>query len=186
MSIMLPTGHPGADLLQKEGMTPLSESAVGETRVLRIGLVNLMPRKEATEIAFARLLAQSTHAVRLTFLVPASYQPRNVPAACLDRFFRRWPEVRDERFDGLIVTGAPVETLPFEEVAYWTEMRHLFDWARTSVGTTLCICWAAQAALHIFRDVPKHLLLEKTSHRPTMRPSRPLRWLGSQTWPSCL
>jgi len=120
-----------------------------------------MPRKEATELAFARLLAQYGSSVELTLVIPQSYQPRHVSADHIEQFYRRWPDIREMSFDGLIITGAPVETLPFEDVSYWSEIRQIFEWAKTNVGSALYVCWAAQAALYALRGVDKHLLAEK-------------------------
>lgn len=177
MSIKLPAGLPAADRLREEGITVADDGSGLSRPVLRIALVNLMPRKEATELAFARLLAQTGHAVELTLLVPANYQPRNVSAEHIEHYYRRWPEIRDEAFDGLIVTGAPVETLRFEEVSYWNEIREIFGWAKTNVGRALYICWAAQAALYASRGIGKHMLPEKAFgvFEQTVRaPSSPL------------
>jgi len=162
MTIMLPDRLPAAEILRQEGFDTRETSRIEPTLDrLRIGLVNLMPRKEATELAFARLLAQSGHRIELTLILPAAYQPRNTSYEHIDRHYRRWPEIRDERFDAMIFTGAPVETLPYEDVAYWSEFRDMAEWAREHVGASLYICWAAQAALHVFRGIEKTLLPEK-------------------------
>ncbi|KAA2237561.1 homoserine O-succinyltransferase [Salinarimonas soli] len=157
--ITLPSGLPAARILDAEGLTRTGRPGSG--RALRIALVNLMPRKEATELALARLLAGGGCDVELTLVVPGSYAPRTANPAHLARFYRRWPQVRDEAFDGLVVTGAPVETLPFTDVVYWREMREIVTWARANAGSTLYICWAAQAALNINRGIPKTLLPAK-------------------------
>jgi homoserine O-succinyltransferase len=183
MAIKLPNGLAAADRLRSEGETVLPEGAAVPGRVLRIGLLNLMPSKEATELAFTRLLAQGPWTVDLTLIVPSSYRPKNVPAEHIERFYRRWPEVRDARFDGLIVTGAPVEILAFEDVAYWSELREIMAWAKANVRTTLYVCWAAQAALHAFRGIPKHLLPQKAfgvfEQQVTVPASPLLKGLGS-------
>src|SRR5215211_6949683 len=120
MTILLPRGLPAAEVLRREGFDVGEASHPDGTRShTRIGLVNLMPRKEATELAFARLLAQTGRTVELTLILPSTYQPRSTPPEHVGRYYRRWPDVRDEKFDAIIVTGAPVETLPFEQVDYW-------------------------------------------------------------------
>jgi homoserine O-succinyltransferase len=145
---------------------------------LRIALLNLMPTKAATETQFARLLGSTPFPVALTLVVPDSYEPRNTPAEHLAAFYERWSRVRYRTFDGLIVTGAPVETLPFEEVAYWRELTAVFDWARSHVRRTYHVCWGAQAALHHFHGVPKRGLAAKMfgvfRHRVAARPDHPL------------
>jgi len=162
MTILLPNGLPAAAVLRREGFDVGEASHPDGTRNhTRIGLVNLMPRKEATELAFARLLAQTGHPLELTLILPSTYQPRSTPPEHVDRYYRRWPDVRNEKLDAIIVTGAPVETLPFEQVDYWIELSAILRWARDEVGSGLYICWAAQAALYTFRGLPKSMLPEK-------------------------
>ncbi len=183
MTTLLPEGLPAAEILRREGFD-IGAASHRERRAghLRIGLVNLMPRKEATELAFARLLAQTGRPVELTLLLPQAYETRSTPREHLDRHYRRWPEVRHESFDAVIVTGAPVETLPFEEVAYWSEMKEILRWARDEVGAGLYICWAAQAALYAFRGIPKTMLEEKAFgvfDQTVLASSALLRGMGS-------
>src|SRR5262249_36066190 len=123
---------------------------------LRIRLVNLMPNKVATETQIARLVGATPIPVALTLCVPDSYRSKTTPQSHISTFYSTWRQIRDERFDGLVVTGAPVETLPFEDVTYWRDLCAIFDWAKARVGSSLYICWAAQAALYRFRAVPKH------------------------------
>lgn len=164
MAITLPPELPAYRVLDGEGVRVLPASRVPgpQSAPLRIALLNLMPTKIATEIQFARLLARAPLDVELTLVIPSAYVPRHTPAEHLRRFYRRWTEIRDRSFDGLIVTGAPVETLPYEAVAYWDELTRIFDWAATPrVGGAFHVCWAAQAALYHFYGVPKHPLPEK-------------------------
>ncbi len=163
MSIILPDNLPAIATLSMEGIDVMdvSSSHKMELPVLRIGLINLMPTKTDTETQFARVLAASRYPVELTLIVPDSYQPRTTPEAYLDRFYQRWSAVINTSFDGLIITGAPVEHLRFEDVAYWNELQDIMHWARRHVPTTHYICWAAQAALWSFRSIPKHRLPEK-------------------------
>jgi homoserine O-succinyltransferase/O-acetyltransferase len=159
MPIILPPGLPAAAILRSEGYM-VAESGGGASR-LRIGLLNLMPDKIRTEIQFARLLSDTSVSVELLPIRLDSYRPKSVAPEHLDCFYTRASDVIRTRLDGLIVTGAPVEHLPFEEVDYWRELVTLMEWARDSSGTTLYVCWSAQAALHHFRQVPKRGLERK-------------------------
>lgn len=159
MSIILPPGLPASEILRSEGYA-VAERGRGGCH-LRIGLLNLMPDKKRTEIQFARLLADSAVSVELLPVRLDSYRPKSVAPEHLARFYTRASDVIRGRLDGLIVTGAPVEHLPFEEVDYWRELAAIMDWARAGSGTTLYVCWSAQAALHHFRQVPKRALARK-------------------------
>jgi len=163
MAILLPDGLPARRQLASEGVPVIDGNAQrsGRQRPLRVALLNLMPRKAVTETQIARLLGSNPHLVELTLLVPGSYRPRTTDPEHLAAFYRPWPEARGERFDGLIVTGAPVETLDFEAVDYWPELTEVLDWADRSVGGSFFICWGAQAALYHRHGVPKHALAEK-------------------------
>jgi homoserine O-succinyltransferase len=165
-----------------ETMAP-HEAAASPGRPLRVLLINLMPDKPATERQIARLLAGTRHAVELSLAIPDGYRPRTADPAHIWAFYRPWRRIRDQGFDGLIVTGAPVETLAFDEVSYWPELREIFDWARDRVGRSLYICWAAQAALQHFHGVPKHRRDAKLSgvfrHRVHDRTHPLLRGFGS-------
>ena len=163
MPIKLPLGLPAGETLRREGVPVVTGAWSGPHGgpPLRIALLNLMPQKSVAETQIARLLGQAEQRVELTLLVPGSYRARTAPPAHLAAFYRPWPSVRDQDFDGLIVTGAPVETLPFEEVAYWDELTAVFDWAQARVRRSFTICWAAQAALHRAHGVPKHRLDQK-------------------------
>jgi homoserine O-succinyltransferase/O-acetyltransferase len=163
MSIVLPVGLPARQVLLNEGIEVLSADELrrGVRRPLRICLVNLMPNKVATETQIARLLGATSIPVELSLCVPDSYRPRNAPADHLAAFYRPWTHIRDDFFDGVVVSGAPVETLPFEDVAYWADLCRIFDWARSLSIPGFYICWAAQAALYHFHKVPKHRLPEK-------------------------
>jgi homoserine O-succinyltransferase len=151
-------------------------------RPLQLCLVNLMPNKVATETQIARLLGATPVPVELTLCVPDSYRSKTTPTGHMAAFYRPWTQVRDEPFDGLIVTGAPVETLPFADVTYWSDLCAILDWARARSIASFHICWAAQAALHRFYGVPKHPLPQKLfgvfSHRLTDAESRLLRGFG--------
>jgi homoserine O-succinyltransferase len=178
MAIILPTDLPAARRLRAEGvdvLAPNEDRAVGSA--LRIAVLNLMPNKPDTETQICRVLAESAYRVTPRFFVPDSYQSKTTPAQHIDAFYARWSQIREHEIDGLLVTGAPVETLAFEDVTYWHELRAIFDWARERIGESFYICWAAQAALQHFHGVPKHELPEKMfgvfPHR-LVRPDAPL------------
>ncbi len=171
MTIYLPTGLPAADVLRNEGIQV--EEGHAPVTALRIGLFNLMPDRIATELQFARILAATGMDCELVLLRPAGYIPRNTPSRHMDRFYETWSEASGVGLDGLIVTGAPVEKLEFESVAYWSEMEDLLFQARGLYLPTFHICWAAQAALYVYHGVPKHLVngkvfgvFDQTSTRP--------------------
>ena len=132
-----------------------------DIRPLRIGLLNLMPNKIRTETQFARLVGASPLQVELSLIKITNHTPKNTSQDHMLAFYESWQDVQAQRFDGLIVTGAPVELLPFEEVTYWDELSQIFRWTQTNVHSTFNVCWAAQAALHYFYDVPKHTLEQK-------------------------
>ena len=158
MPISLPDGLPARMTLAAEGIQILDDDAFSrrDDRPRRICLVNLMPSKIATETQICRLLGAAATPTAVTLCVPDSYRSTTTPAGHLAAFYRPWSRIRDERFDGLIVTGAPIETLPFEDITYWSDLTAIFDWASARIASSLYICWAGQAALHHFHGVPKH------------------------------
>lgn len=160
MPIKIPSDLPAAAKLADEGVRVIGEEEAlrQDIRPMEIALLNLMPEKPRTEVQLARLLGATPLQVELTLLTTSTYQPRTVPLSHLQRFYRTWEDVRHRKFDGLIVTGAPVELLPFEEVKYWKELCAILDWSRTHVHSSFFICWGAQAALYHFHGVPKHTL----------------------------
>ena len=186
MSIALPIGLPARSILAAEGVEVLSPDELHRRggRPLRICLVNLMPSKIVTETQICRLLGATPLPVALTLCLPDSYRSKTTPASHLASFYRPWSQLRDERFDGLVVTGAPIETLPFEEVTYWPELLAILDWAKAHIASSLYICWAAQAALYQFHAVPKHPLPAKFSgvfrQRVASADSRLLRGFGAE------
>lgn len=186
MPIKIPDTLPARATLEAEGVVVMREAdaARQDIRPLRIGLLNLMPDKPKTEMQFARLLGATPLQVELSLVRLASHTPRNTPADHLAAFYRTSDEVMDEWFDGFIVTGAPVETLPFEQVGYWDELRRIFDWTQRHVHSCLTICWGAQAALQHFHGVGKHALPQKRSgvfsHRLTAPSSPYLRGFSDE------
>jgi homoserine O-succinyltransferase/O-acetyltransferase len=161
--ITIPDDLPARRTLEAEGVVAMRESdaARQDIRPLRIGLLNLMPDKISTETQLARLLGATPLQIELTLVRITDHVARNTPADHLATFYRPWSNVSAERFDGFIITGAPVERLPFEEVRYWLELRSILDWTQTHVHRCFTICWAAQAALYHFHGVPKRELPRK-------------------------
>lgn len=163
MPIVIPSGLPAIDILEREGVSVISREAYlrQEGRALEVALLNLMPNKERTETQFARLVGATPLNVELTLIRMSDHKPRNTSAGHLESFYITFAEARARTFDALIVTGAPVEHLPFEEVTYWGELQQVFAWTQTNVHMTLGICWGAQAMLHHWHKVPKHDLDKK-------------------------
>ncbi len=160
MPIKIPNDLPARRILEEEGVRIISETDAirQDVRPLRIAMLNLMPNKIRTETQIARLAGSTPLQVEMTLLNTGSYKSKNTPEPHLIAFYKTWQEVKHEKFDGLIVTGAPIETLPFEDVDYWDELTGIFDWALENVFRSFYICWGAQAALYHFHGVPKHLL----------------------------
>jgi len=186
MPIKIPDDLPARATLEAEGVAVMRETTAArqDIRPLRIGLLNLMPDKPQTETQFARLLGATPLQVELSLVQLTSHRPRNTSADHMAAFYRTWEQVRGERFDGFIVTGAPVETLPFEEVRYWDELRRILDWTQTHVHAVLTVCWGAQAAVQHFHGLPKHVLPQKRSgvysHRNLAPASPYLRGLSDE------
>jgi homoserine O-succinyltransferase/O-acetyltransferase len=158
MPIKIPNDLPARAVLDRERVPVITEDLAlrQDIRPLQIALLNLMPEKIRTETQLARVLGATPLQIEMTLLRPASHESRNTPQEHLIAFYKTWDEVRDRRFDALIVTGAPVEHLPFESVTYWDELAAILDWTNTHVFSGLFICWGAQAALHHFHGLPKH------------------------------
>ncbi|MBN1306007.1 MAG: homoserine O-succinyltransferase [Anaerolineales bacterium] len=181
MPVRIPETLPARDILQKENIFVMGERRAErqDIRPLRLALLNLMPTKIATETQLLRLIGNSPLQVEVTLLHMASHQSRNTPAEHLLKYYQTFEDVKDQKFDGLIVTGAPVEHLPFEEVDYWPELQEIFDWQETHVFSTFNICWASQAALYHRFGIPKYELPEKMfgvfPHRVLVRHERVLR-----------
>lgn len=163
MPIKIPDALPAREVLEREGVMIMdeSEAARQDIRPLQIGLLNLMPDKITTETQLARLIGSTPLQVELTLIRIGSHESKNTSADHLISFYRTWDEVKDRKFDGFIITGAPIEKLPFEDVTYWPELVEILDWTKTNVHSTFTICWGAMAALWHFHDVPKHILDHK-------------------------
>ena len=162
MPLILPDGLPAIDMLKRENINIEDMLAKEDNkRPLCIVILNLMPFKATTETDFIRLLSNSPLLLDISFMKVKSHVSRHTSAEHIDRFYHTLEELSKEKIDGLIVTGAPVEDIPFEEVDYWKELQEIFNWARENVRSTLYICWAAQAGLYHFYDIPKYPLPKK-------------------------
>lgn len=163
MPIKIPNNLPARLTLEKEGVMLMTEDTAHrqDIRALRIGLLNLMPNKIKTETQFARLIGATPLQVELSLIKITNHKSKNTPNDHMITFYRDWEKVRKEKFDGLIITGAPIELLEFEDVTYWDELQKIYDWTQTHVQSTFNICWGAQAALYHFHHVPKHTLAQK-------------------------
>ena len=165
MPIKLPSHLPAYSVLSREGVMVMGEDQASrqDIRPLRIGLLNLMPKKIQTENQFARLIGATPLQIELSLIRMSEHQARNTAAEHLEEFYRSFEEVvaSGEKFDGLIITGAPTEHLPFEEVTYWDELTRVFEWTQTHVHSTFGVCWGGMAMLGYFHGVKKHLLDHK-------------------------
>lgn len=163
MPLRLPDRLPAIDLLKQENIFVMDASRAHsqDIRPLKIVILNLMPLKITTETDLIRLLSNTPLQLEINFMKLQSHTPRNTPVEHMMMFYRDFAEMRDEKYDGMIVTGAPVEQLEFEDVSYWQEITDIFAWARTHVTSTLYICWAAQAGLYYHYGVRKYSLDRK-------------------------
>ena len=163
MPLTLPDRLPAINLLKEENIFVMdtSRAAAQDIRPLRIVVLNLMPIKITTETDLVRVLSNTPLQLDLTFMKIKSHTSKNTPIEHMRAFYKDFEVLRHQKFDGMIITGAPVEHLGFEEVTYWAEMTDIFDWARTHVTSTLYICWAAQAGLYYHYGVPKYPLPAK-------------------------
>ena len=165
MPITLPEDLPAFDILRSEGVSVMSpgRAAMQDIRPLRIGLLNLMPKKIQTENQFARLIGATPLQIDFHLIRMSDHESKNTAADHMASFYRPFSEVEatGERFDGLIVTGAPIEHLPFNEVSYWDEIARLFDWTQTHVHSTFGVCWGGMAMAWHFHGLPKHPLAAK-------------------------
>ena len=159
----MPDKLPAIDLLKKENIFVMDESRAHsqEIRPLKIVILNLMPLKITTETDLIRLLSNTPLQMEINFMKLRSHTPKNTPVEHMMMFYKDFDILKEQKWDGMIVTGAPVETMPYEDVAYWDEIKVIFDWARTHVTSTLYICWAAQAGLYHYYNIPKYPLQKK-------------------------
>ena len=164
MPIKLPSSLPAFDVLTREGVMVMPEDAAShqDIRPLKIGLLNLMPKKIQTENQFARLIGATPLQIDLQLIRMTEHETKNTAAEHMAEFYRPFQDVKHEKFDGLIITGAPIEHLPFEEVTYWDELKEVMDWTQTNVHSTFGVCWGGMAMLYHFHNVPKHILPAKS------------------------
>lgn len=181
MPIVVPKDIPAVKVLQGENIVVMNESrAVSQDiRPLEIAILNLMPTKIVTETQFMRLLSNSPLQVNITLISTETYVGKNTPQEHLERFYKPFSEIKNRKFDGMIITGAPVEDKEFEEVKYWDELKQVFEFAKKSVTNTMFICWGAQAALNYFYGIEKHPLEKKLfgiySHKKLIKYDRLLK-----------
>ncbi len=163
MPIKIPSELPARKILEKEGVPIIkdNQAARQDIRPLKIAILNLMPEKIKTETQLARVLGATPLQVEVTLLALTTHKSKTTDEQHLLDFYHPWTEVKDQKFDGLIITGAPIEKLDFEDVNYWDELCQIFDWSRTNVEGCFNLCWGAQAALHHFYDIPKYRLSDK-------------------------
>ena len=163
MPLKLPSDLPAFDVLSREGVMVMAEKQAEhqDIRPLRIGLLNLMPKKIATETQFARLIGASPLQIELTLIRMSEHETKTTSAEHMESFYHPFREVKDWKFDGLIITGAPIEHLPFEDVTYWEELTQIFDWTQTNVHSTFGVCWGGMAMINYFHGVQKHILDHK-------------------------
>lgn len=163
MPIVIDKDIPAYSVLGKERIFVMEKNRAStqDIRPIEIALLNLMPTKAETETQFMRLLSNSPLQVNVTLIQTKTYHPKNTEAAYLEKFYKSFDEIKSKKFDGLIVTGAPLERMEFSDVVYWDELKRIMDWSRTNVTSTLFICWGAMAALNYFYGIPKHPLKEK-------------------------
>jgi homoserine O-succinyltransferase len=165
MPITLPETLPAFDVLRAEGVMVMSpdRAAAQDIRPLRIGLLNLMPKKIQTETQFARLIGATPLQIDFHLIRMSEHQTKNTAAEHMETFYRPFAEVEasGEKFDGLIITGAPIEHLPFEDVTYWEELVRVMDWTQSHVHSTFGVCWGAMAMLYHFHGIQKHMLPAK-------------------------
>ena len=163
MPIRVQNDLPAKEILEKENIFVMDElrAEQQDIRPIRIGLLNLMPLKEETELQILRSLSNTPLQVDVVFLATTSHESKNTKASHLNKFYLSFEEVRHQKFDGFIITGAPVEQMAFEEVDYWRELQEIMEWTKTNVTSTLHLCWGAQAGLYYHYGIEKVPLQEK-------------------------
>lgn len=165
MPLRVQSDLPAKATIEKENIFIMDEHRAisQDIRPLEIGLLNLMPKKNDTEIQMLRSLSNSPLQVNITFIMVSNHISKNTPLAHLNQFYTKFEDVKDRKFDGMIITGAPIELLEFEDVDYWEELTEIMDWTETHCTSTFFICWGAQAALYHFYGIKKRMLKEKLS-----------------------
>ena len=163
MPIKVQSNLPAKKVLENENIFIMDEKRAiqQDIRPLQIAILNLMPLKEKTEVQLLRSLSNTPLQVDVTFLTTASYVGKNTPASHLDKFYMTYEDVKDKKFDGLMITGAPVELMEFEEVTYWEELTKIMEWSKNNITSTMHICWGAQAGLYYHYGIQKRILDKK-------------------------
>ncbi len=163
MPIRVQNNLPVKEILERENIFVMDEHRAmhQDIRPIKIGLLNLMPLKEDTELQILRSLSNTPLQVDVVFVTVSSHESKNTPTSHLNQFYQKFCEIRDEKFDGFIITGAPVEQMPFEEVDYWEELTEIMEWTKTHVTSTIHLCWGAQAGLYYHYGIKKHVLAGK-------------------------
>lgn len=163
MPLRIPDKLPAIDILKKENIFVMDNTMAHtqDIRPLKIVILNLMPLKITTETDLVRLLSNTPLQIDITFMKLKSHTPKNTPIEHMMMFYKDFDIIKEERFDGMIITGAPVENFEFEEVSYWKEITTIFEWAKSHITSTMYICWAAQAGLYYHYGIPKHPLKKK-------------------------
>lgn len=163
MPIKVQSGLPARETLEQENVFTMDENRAmhQDIRPIEVGILNLMPLKEDTELQILRELSNTPLQVDVTFVVVSSHEFRNTSSSHLNKFYNTFDEIRDRKFDGFIITGAPVEQMEYEAVDYWQEFEQICEWTKTNVTSTMHLCWGAQAALYHHYGIPKHMLEQK-------------------------
>ena len=163
MPIIVPKEIPASKILQSENIFVMNEKRAlsQDIRPLEIAIINLMPTKIVTETQLMRLLSNSPLQINLTLISTETYVGKNTPTEHLEKFYKSFSDIKNRKFDGMIITGAPVEEIEFSEVKYWKELEDIFEFAKTNVTSTMFICWGAQAALHYYYGIEKRILPQK-------------------------
>ena len=179
MPIKIPAGLPAHETMERENIFVMTDFRAEhqDIRPLKIAVLNLMPTKITTETQLIRLLSNSSLQIQLTLLQTKSHVAKHTSAEHMEAFYKNYYDIKNEKFDGLIITGAPVENLPFEQVDYWPELCEVMEWSKTHVFSTLHICWAAQAGLYYHYGVPKYPLNKKmfgVFEHYAMNPNHPI------------
>lgn len=179
MPLRLPDRLPAIDILKRENIFVMDETRAHsqEIRPLRIVILNLMPLKITTETDLVRLLSNTPLQLDICFMKLKSHTPKNTPVEHMMMFYKDFNELSKQKFDGMIITGAPIETMDYEDVEYWSEIQDIFNWARTHVTSTMYLCWGAMAGLYHFYGIPKYLLKKKMFgiyRQHTLAPTLPI------------
>lgn len=163
MPIKVQSDLPAKAVIESENIFIMDETRAinQDIRPLKIAILNLMPLKHETEIQLLRLLSNTPLQVDVTFVFVENHVSKNTPASHLNKFYTTFNEIKDKKFDGFIITGAPIELMEYEEVGYWEELKRIMEWTKTNVTSTLHICWGAQAGLYYHYGIQKHVLKEK-------------------------